>query len=47
MNDKEFLMWIHDRLANWFHVDRDTDYMIRLKKIIDAMPNEVRQELIK
>lgn len=45
MTDKEFLQWIHERLncvhSEWAHME----YMIRLQKIIDDMPDEAPQSV--
>lgn len=37
MTDKEFLKWIYNRLIGVYEVHKNTDYMLRLKKIIDSM----------
>lgn len=38
MTDREFLIWIHERLAK-VHGERElVDYMHRLRGIIEAMP---------
>lgn len=39
MTDKEFLQWIYNRMAKVHKEDVFFDYMQRLKKIIDKMPN--------
>lgn len=35
MDDKQFLMWIHDRLVNVHGENELFDYMHRLRSIID------------
>jgi len=37
MNDKQFLIWIYERLISKHHEKDTYDYMIRLKKIIDKV----------
>ena len=36
-SDKQFLEWIHDRLNIVYQEPRNTDYLIRLRKIIEGM----------
>lgn len=36
--DKEFLIWLHERLANEFDENILLDYMYRLRTIIDTLP---------
>ena len=36
MKDKEFLQWMLDRLAQVHDENRDIDYMLRLKCIIES-----------
>lgn len=38
MKDKEFLQWIHDRLANVHDENPAVDYMWKLRAIIEATP---------
>ena len=38
MNDKAFLVWIHDRLKNHHGENENVDYMHRLRAIIAATP---------
>jgi len=38
MNDREFLMWIHERLELVYGEDRYVDYMHRLRDIIENTP---------
>lgn len=37
MTTKEFLIWIYERLVNVYRENPNTDYMIRLKTIIDSL----------
>lgn len=37
MQDKDFLMWIFDRMVNIYDVSPDYDYMERFSEIIDKM----------
>lgn len=38
MNDREFLMWIHERLTH-VHGERElVDYMHKLRAVISAIP---------
>lgn len=37
MTTKEFLIWIYERLINVYGENPNTDYMIRLKTIIDSL----------
>jgi len=36
MNDKEFLIWIYDRLHIVYSERHDIDYMLKLTSIIEA-----------
>jgi hypothetical protein len=38
MTDREFLMWIHERLANVYGESESIGYMHRLRAIISATP---------
>ena len=38
MNDREFLMWLHERLENVHGEDDCYDYMHKLRAIIKATP---------
>jgi len=37
MKDREFLMWIHDRLRDVHNEDENLDYMYKLRSIIDTI----------
>ena len=37
MTTKEFLTWIYERLVNVYLENPNTDYMIKLKTIIDSL----------
>lgn len=37
MTTKEFLIWIYERLVNVYRENPNTDYMRRLKTIIDSL----------
>jgi hypothetical protein len=38
MTDREFLLWLYDRLEHVYHEPQDADYMHTLRAIIEAMP---------
>lgn len=38
MTDREFLMWLHERLVNVHGEDECFDYMHKLRAIINAIP---------
>lgn len=38
MNDRAFLMWLHERLEHVHHESRYVDYMHKLRAIIEATP---------
>lgn len=40
MKDKNFLIFIHQRLKYTYKVDAGTDYMIKLRNIIDSTDEE-------
>lgn len=40
MSNKDHLNWIYLRLLNVHKEKENIDYMLRLKAIIDAMPNQ-------
>ena len=40
MKDKEFLQWLHSRLMYVHGEDHNTDYMYKLRAIIESMPSE-------
>jgi len=40
MTDKEFLQWLYNRLQFVFDSHPSNDWMIRFKKIIDAMEDK-------
>lgn len=40
MNDRMFLSWLHDRLVHVHGENAQTDYMGKLRSIIDALPPE-------
>lgn len=42
MNDREFLIWIHQRLVKVHGESELVDYMHRLRKIIEATPPDRR-----
>lgn len=42
MTDREFLMWIHERLEHAHGEDKLVDYMHRLRSIIRATPEDRR-----
>lgn len=44
MNDKEFLIWLHGRLNCIHNENTNVDYMLRLTKIIKAMPDDTDKE---
>jgi hypothetical protein len=37
VQDSAFLNWIHDRLANVHGENKDVDYMIRLRQVIERL----------
>lgn len=41
MNDREFLMWIHERLEHVHGEDRLVDYMHKLRAIIASTPVDI------
>jgi hypothetical protein len=43
MNDSKFLTWIYYRLKNVHGENENYDYMIRLKKYIDALIEELNK----
>ena len=42
MSDREYLMWLHERLVNEYGVPECADYMHKLRAIIKATPREQR-----
>jgi hypothetical protein len=40
MSDKDFLKWIYDRLIYIHREDQGYDYMRRLEKLIESIPND-------
>jgi len=42
MNDREFLMWIHERLEHVHKESPIVDYMHKLRAIIKAIPPDQR-----
>jgi hypothetical protein len=40
MKDKDFLLWLYHRLIYVHDEDKDYDYMLKLKAIIDATPED-------
>jgi hypothetical protein len=40
MNDKEFLIWLHQRLKNKYGESPNVDYMHMLRAIIEATPKD-------
>lgn len=40
MEDKEFLIWIHERLRHVHKEDVNVDYMHKLRSIINATPED-------
>lgn len=40
MKDREFLLWIHQRLALEYGIDLGTDYMMKLRSIIEKYPKD-------
>lgn len=46
MNDKQHLSWIFDRLVSVYAENRNYDYMIRFKSIIDNMPSEEKKRSV-
>jgi len=40
MKDKEFLIWLHERLMNVHGEDIYVDYMHKLRAIISATPDD-------
>ena len=46
MKDKEFLEWLHERLASVFAVSTSMDYMHRLRTIINNTNPEQNSSLV-
>jgi len=40
MKDKEFLLWLHDRLVYQHNENFNVDYMHRLRSIINDLPED-------
>ena len=40
MTDREFLIWLHERLEHQYHVNRNTDWMHKLRVITVCLPRE-------
>ncbi len=40
MNDKQFLIWLHERLVYQHKEDPLYDYMYKLRSIINAIPKD-------
>ena len=38
MHDRDFLLWLHDRLTTAYHIDSRLDWMLKLKAIAQAVP---------
>jgi hypothetical protein len=41
MKDKDFLLWIYDRLSKVHGENENTDYMLKLKAIIKVTDPEI------
>lgn len=41
MSDKEFLLWLYNRLVQVYGESQNADYVVRLRKIIDEMDDRV------
>lgn len=40
MNDRDFLIWLHQRLVYAYNENANFDYMWKLRSIIDATPKD-------
>lgn len=40
MKDKDFLLWIYARLINVYGEDKNIDYMLKLKAVINSIDSE-------